>query len=67
MMLLEYDKREFRLIEFGVGVVYRAGYKEMNLTNGFYHFTADNGDRYHIPKDRLIVKALSNNNWLPRV
>ena len=67
MMLLEYDKREFRVIEFSAGVVYRAGYKEMHLTNGFYHFTADNGDLYHIPKDRLIVKALSNNNWLPRV
>lgn len=67
MMLLEYDKREFRLIEVGQYVVYRAGYKEMNLTNDFYHFTADNGDLYHIPKDRLIVKELSNNNWLPRV
>lgn len=67
MMLLEYDKREFRLIEFGVGVVYRAGYKEMSLVNGFYKIIADNDDCYRIPKDKVIVKVLSHNNWLPRV
>lgn len=66
MMLLEYDKREFRLIENGVGEIYRTGYKEMNLINGFYKFIADNGDYYRIPKDKVIVKELSNINWLPR-
>lgn len=67
MMLLEYDKREFRLIEAGQCVVYRAGYKEMRLVNGFYHFLADNDDCYQIPRDKVIVKALSHNNWLPRI
>lgn len=66
-MLLEYDKREFRIIEFGVGVVYRAGYKDVVVVNGFYKFVADNDDNYYIPRNRVIVKALSNNNWLPRV
>jgi hypothetical protein len=67
MMLLEYDKREFRIIEFGVGVVYRTGYKEMRLVNGFYHILADTDDCYQIPKDKVIVKVLSHHNWLPRL
>lgn len=67
MMLLEYDKREFRLIEVGVGEVYRTGYKDMCVVNGFYKFIADNGDYYYIPRNQVVVKELSNNNWLPRV
>lgn len=65
MMILEYDKREFRLIEVGAGHVYRCGYQSMSLTNGIYHFISDNGDRYHIPKDKVVVRELSSNNSLP--
>lgn len=67
MMVLEYDKREFRLIEVGAGDVYRCGYQSMSLTNGIYHFISDNGDRYHIPKDKVVIRELSSNNCLPRL
>lgn len=65
MMILEYDKKEFRLIEVGAGHVYRCGYQSMSLVNGIYYFLSDNGDFYHIPQDKVVIRELASNNHLP--
>lgn len=67
MMLLEYDKSVFRLVNVGVGEIYRSGYEKLYHEGGFYHFLADNGNCYHIPENQVIVKELRNNNYVPRL
>ncbi len=67
MMLLEYDKKVFRLVNVGIGEIYRSGYEKLYHEDGFYHFHANNGNCYHIPENQVIVKEFRDNNLVQRL